>query len=74
MLLEAGLLARRGDTAGAKARLETAAKLGNEADLRMLVATARMALGDVRGDDAMTAEGVVAPLRMAATLAPGLGF
>jgi hypothetical protein len=73
-LLDAGLLDRRGDAAGARVQLEQAAQLGTAADLRMVTAVARMALGDVRGDDAITAEGVVAPLRMAATLAPGLGF
>jgi tetratricopeptide (TPR) repeat protein len=73
-LLDAGLHDRRGDAAGARVQLEQAAQLGTAADLRMVTAVARMALGDVRGDDAITAEGVVAPLRMAATLAPGLGF
>jgi hypothetical protein len=74
LLVEAGIRARRGDEAGMKERLTAAAKAAKEADLEMVAAAARMALCDVRGDDAMTAEGVTAPARMAAVLAPGLGL
>jgi eukaryotic-like serine/threonine-protein kinase len=71
-LLDAGVATRRGRIEEAHDKLRAAEGFAKTADLAMCMAVARMALGDVRGDDALTAEGVVAPARMAAMLAPGL--
>ena len=71
-LLEAGIAAQRGDQAGCRAALLAAETRAEAADLRMCAAAARLALGDVRGEEAMAEEGVKSPRRMAAVLLPGV--
>jgi hypothetical protein len=71
-MLDAGISARRGDAAAARARLAEVVALARAHDLAMCRAAAQLALGDADGEEAMTAEGVARPDRIVAMLLPGL--
>lgn len=80
--LRAGVAAQRGDRPAALLHLEAAVAGFEAAEMALYAAAARRRLGEMRGGDAdqalveaadawMTRQGVRAPARMTAMLAPG---
>jgi hypothetical protein len=72
LMLEAGVAAQRDGTAATQAKLAEVIKVAGAADLQMCVAAARLARGDVRGEEAMSDEGVKQPRLFMSLLIPGL--
>ncbi len=71
-MLDAGVAAARGDADRRAARLAEAVAMADAEELAMYAAVARFALDDVRGEEAMVAEGVRRPDRIVAVYLPGV--